>query len=491
MIRFFSSWFLLLTVSIASAEMRPNEQPIEFFSSLPISNYSLSPSGERVGYFVPNKGRRTLIVHQLDGSDRKIVPPWDEKIELVDFFWKTEDVVIFQVLMTIKRREFIQKTTETRLISYDMTANEVHWLGQPKRLAFGRGDEYYNSQNERVVDRLLDDPDHILIQLDFELDGYPSVYRANVRTGTRKEVHKQRTGTNNWYTDPNGIIRLGYGFRVRGSEGKFRYLNTDGEWQDLRNLKILDTHNLIDLAQEPGQVYMTGTNEHGTDSMFLVDLLEGEVIETLFSHQEVDIDNTIRHPATDRVVGVGYMDDYYRVEYFDPELRRIQRSLEKALPGMVVDITDKARDANRYLVLAYNDTDPGQYFLFDRDKGRLDYFASYREEIDPELSATTQAVAIPVTDGSTIPGYLTLPRTQTDDALPTILLPHGGPAARDSADWEFMAQFFASRGYAVLKPNFPLRSASPDIKFALTRCYQVGQLQTSRQGVTTTTSSEP
>jgi dipeptidyl aminopeptidase/acylaminoacyl peptidase len=38
--------------------------------------------------------------------------------------------------------------------------------------------------------------------------------------------------------------------------------------------------------------------------------------------------------------------------------------------------------------------------------------------------------------------------------LPTIMLPHGGPGARDSADWDYEAQFYASRGYAVLKPNF-------------------------------------
>ena len=449
------AYFLLSILALnVSADMGPSDQPIEYFSSLPISNYRLSPSGDKVGYFVPNNGRRTLVVHQLDGTNRRIEPPWDDKIELVNFFWKTEDVVVFQVHMTIKRREFVQKTTETRLISYDMSANEVHWLGQPKRLAFGRSDEYFNSQNEVVVDRLLDDPDHILIQLDFELDGYPSVYRANVKKGTRKEVHRQRTGTNSWYTDPDGTVRLGYGFRVRGSKGMFRYLNSKGDWQDLPNLKILETHDLIDLGPETGQVYMTGENEHGTNSMYLVDLLNGEVIETLFSHAEVDINTTVRHPATDKVVGVSYTDDFNRIEYFDQDLKRIQRSLQKALPDMVVEITDKARDANLYLVLAYNDTDPGQFFLFDRDNKRLDYFASYREEIDPLLSGPTQAVAIPVTDGSNIPGYLTLPAGVEAKSLPTVLLPHGGPSARDSADWDFMAQFFASRGYAVLKPNF-------------------------------------
>ena len=38
--------------------------------------------------------------------------------------------------------------------------------------------------------------------------------------------------------------------------------------------------------------------------------------------------------------------------------------------------------------------------------------------------------------------------------LPLIVVPHGGPWARDMFGYNSMAQFFANRGYAVLSPNF-------------------------------------
>jgi dipeptidyl aminopeptidase/acylaminoacyl peptidase len=38
--------------------------------------------------------------------------------------------------------------------------------------------------------------------------------------------------------------------------------------------------------------------------------------------------------------------------------------------------------------------------------------------------------------------------------LPTLVIPHGGPWARDVWGYHPMAQFFANRGYAVLMPNF-------------------------------------
>jgi dipeptidyl aminopeptidase/acylaminoacyl peptidase len=57
-------------------------------------------------------------------------------------------------------------------------------------------------------------------------------------------------------------------------------------------------------------------------------------------------------------------------------------------------------------------------------------------------------------DGLEIPAYLTLPNGVAAKNLPVIILPHGGPWARDSYGFNAMAQFLANRGYAVLSPNF-------------------------------------
>jgi dipeptidyl aminopeptidase/acylaminoacyl peptidase len=49
---------------------------------------------------------------------------------------------------------------------------------------------------------------------------------------------------------------------------------------------------------------------------------------------------------------------------------------------------------------------------------------------------------------------LTIPPGSSGRGLPLIVLPHGGPSHRDSLDFEALAQFLATRGYAVLQPNF-------------------------------------
>ena len=439
--------------SVAGQYSKPSDIPVEVFSAIPVSGYRLSPSGKKIGYFVPVEGRRILIVHNLAGDDRRFVPPRDEKQELVSFFWKTEDIVIFKILMTLNRREFLGRSTETRVVSYNMAADDFHWLGRPKRGGFGRlGDNM--SQHDVVIDLLINDPEHILLELDFELDGYPAVYRVNVKTGSRKKIHNQRSGINSWFTDHEGEIRLGWGYRVRGSTKNFRYRPVGGKWLDLTKSDLFVDFEFEAMGPRTGQLYVRGPNQYGTQSMLLVDVVSGEVLEELFSHPKLDIGSSIYHPATGKVAGVRYTDDFERHQYFDSYLNVLQKGLEKALPGMVIAIKDKARDANLYLVLAYNDTDPGRYYVFNRDTRQLVFFANYRAKIDPLLSATTIRVNIPVSDGSEIPAYLTIPKEMEAKHLPTIVLPHGGPWARDSAGWDFEAQFYASRGYAVLKPNF-------------------------------------
>ena len=438
---------LLIIFTCGVAHAAPSDQPIEFFSELPISKYQLSPLGGKIAYFAPRQGRLVLVVQNLDGGDPKLVPPWADELELVDFFWKAENVVVFTVHMTLKRPQFRIKTTETRQIAYDLSGNKVYWLGKPKR-----GSYTFASQHERVVDRLMNDPDHLLLELDFELDAYPSVYKTNVRTGKRKIYHKQKSGINNWHSDDQGLIRAGFGFKVRSSKLNIRYRGKNNEWQNFTREDLLN-YEFVDLGPEPGQLYMMANNEHGTRSMLLVDVESRRSVKTLFSHPEVDIDSMRYHPATGKVIGVEYTDDFRRYEYFDRDFSIVQRSLEKALPGKVVAVTDKSRDANVYMVLAYDDQDPGQYYVYDRDNRQLNYFASHRSNIDPELSSKTQRVNIPVADGRQIPAYLTLPDAD-GEPRPAVVLPHGGPSARDSADWDYLSQFLASRGYVVIKPNF-------------------------------------
>jgi dipeptidyl aminopeptidase/acylaminoacyl peptidase len=77
-----------------------------------------------------------------------------------------------------------------------------------------------------------------------------------------------------------------------------------------------------------------------------------------------------------------------------------------------------------------------------------------RSPLDRTPLATVKPITYRAADGTAIPGYLTLPPGSSERDLPAIVMPHGGPGARDEWGFDWLAQFFAHRGFAVLQPNF-------------------------------------
>ncbi len=103
---------------------------------------------------------------------------------------------------------------------------------------------------------------------------------------------------------------------------------------------------------------------------------------------------------------------------------------------------------------ASSDTDPGERYLFDRTTKKLTLQYKVRERIPREHMAEMKAIRYASSDGLEIPAFLTLPKGVPAKGLPAIVVPHGGPWARDVWGFNNLAQFLANRGYAVLQPNF-------------------------------------
>jgi dipeptidyl aminopeptidase/acylaminoacyl peptidase len=185
--------------------------------------------------------------------------------------------------------------------------------------------------------------------------------------------------------------------------------------------------------------------------------LDGSGSETLlFAHPDVDVDGFARIGRRGRIVGVTYATDRRQVKYFDPALAALAASLSKALPDTpLIRLLDSSEDENLMLIWAGADANPGRYYLFDRKARKLDALFDDRPHLTDVKLATMRPITYPAADGTKIPGYLTLPPGK-DSArgLPALVMPHGGPGARDEWGFDWLAQYFAGQGYAVLQPNF-------------------------------------
>jgi len=108
----------------------------------------------------------------------------------------------------------------------------------------------------------------------------------------------------------------------------------------------------------------------------------------------------------------------------------------------------------KLLILLSGDAEPGRYYVFERATKRLNEIALARPELEKRSLAQVQSISYRTADGATIPAYLTLPLGQAAKNLPTVVMPHGGPEARDEWGFDWLAQFLVARGYAVLQPNY-------------------------------------
>jgi dipeptidyl aminopeptidase/acylaminoacyl peptidase len=154
-----------------------------------------------------------------------------------------------------------------------------------------------------------------------------------------------------------------------------------------------------------------------------------------------------------RVVGVAYDADKPGVAWFDEDWARVAASLDKLRPNHI-NVLQRS-EGSRALVYSYSDTDPGSYSLLDLDRRRLEPLVEVRAAIKPDTMPTRQPVRYAARDGLEIPGWLTLPKGVAPKNLPLVVLVHGGPWVHGSGwGWQAEAAFLASRGYAVLEPEF-------------------------------------
>ena len=123
------------------------------------------------------------------------------------------------------------------------------------------------------------------------------------------------------------------------------------------------------------------------------------------------------------------------------------------MDGFQLAIVDWNANLRRFLLKVSGGGETGSYYIFDINTGRLSSVAK-AYEIPTEWVGQTQTVAYRTADGMTIPSIVTWPVGSEEENLPLIVLPHGGPHETDKLGFDWMAQYFANRGYLVIQPNF-------------------------------------
>jgi dipeptidyl aminopeptidase/acylaminoacyl peptidase len=289
-------------------------------------------------------------------------------------------------------------------------------------------------------------------------EGY-GVVRLDTRSMGSHAVEPPKPLVSDYMTDGRGNIRLMAMTGVSGSQltGTTKYFyrtQSSRDWIELTD--YVDDEDFIPLAIDAT-----------SDSLYLLRRLNGRLAlyrtkltrplseELVASNPYVDIDNVERSSNGQRVIGYTLAEEKRETIYFDPEYKALHAALSKAIPNLpLIHFAGASQDADRILLVASADNDPGRYFVFDKATKNLAEIMLVRPELEKRALASVRSVSVRAADGTPIPAYLTLPVGSSGKNLPAVVLPHGGPSARDEWGFDWLAQFLAARGYAVLQPNY-------------------------------------
>ncbi len=300
--------------------------------------------------------------------------------------------------------------------------------------------------------------DRVLVWRDSAAD---SLSRIDVRTGETQRINLDAPGELLRFTaDSRGDVRMiktisAAGWTPASRISQWYRASESSPWIKL------DEYSVRDPDWTP-LILSAGTNDaivlanNGLDTMALwhYDPVKRAFGELMAAHDTDDIvgvraDDQLEEPRSVYLHGL-----MPQTLWLDASVGALQAVIDAARPAHVNLLSPS--DSDRTLVFSYSDRDPGRWFVYDAKTKRLVEVGAARPAVDPERMSPMQPMRYKAADGVTVPAYLTLPGTTKAPAqpLPTVVLIHGGPQARDTWGWDAEVQALAARGYAVLQPQF-------------------------------------
>ncbi|MGQ0558423.1 MAG: alpha/beta hydrolase family protein [Sphingosinicella sp.] len=418
--------------------------PAEAFAQLPfLASPQLSPDGRRIAGQLMAEGEERIAIWRLD-APRNQAPLILPAIGAESFRWASDTrlLVARRQFAVLRSAAAIWYGLAHRIYMLDIEANRLSPLGG--------GTGFF----EEVI---FVDPlgRYVLLAKQNAPRQDPSVHRVDLGSQQSIEVQRRVPGVWEWFADSAGNVRVGIDYGERRTRIFYRP-TPDAPLARVETRELLDDAIIeqVRFDSNSGRGFIFTNAITGRFAAYEFDFATGIRGATLIEHPEFDLDALILSPEG-QLDGAQIIDDRGpRSQWLSPALARIQATLDAALPGKSNTIINRSRDGNRILVLSSASNDPGTYYVFDRAARRLEIFASSFERLHGHAFAPVSAIEYRSRDGLRIPGYLTLPLGRDPRNLPLVLMPHGGPFMRDEGRFDLHAQFLASRGYAVLQPNF-------------------------------------
>ena len=450
--------------ALATVSQRP---PIaDFFENAEFSGAVLSPTGKYLAVRIGSKEKRDrLAVITLADSSVKGVAAFGNA-DIGAFEWVNDERLVF----TATDRTVGQGDMRYAPGLYAINRDASKFI----QLASRQGTSLVTSGGNMIRNRdMLPWNTYLLGQKTAQNGDYVYVVRPDISapgqvhdvgllhlntvTGRWTPVRGAPDDSKRWLLDDKGEPRI----VTTSKKGVSAILYRDPATNDWRELINYNTYvgskdGFIPRAFGPdGTLYVVTNAGRDTTSLHKYDLATNQVVpQPLVQLEGYDFNGSLL-TANGKMLGIRYLTDARSTTWFDAGMQAMQEKIDTMLPNTVNLLSVPTRAETPWvLVTAYADQFPSRTLLYNSATAVLTTVGGSHPKIKPEQMARQTLVHYKARDGLTIPAWLTVPKGGGKN-LPLVVLVHGGPYVRgNSWGWNADSQFLASRGYAVLEPEY-------------------------------------
>jgi dienelactone hydrolase len=466
---------LALTSSLRAADEKPvidlkRTEPVPADQQIPVADFfrpvriygaTINDAGSHVaGIVSTEEDKDMLMILDLDSWKPRILRGSEDK-DVYTYHWLTDDRIMFSISrdkrwadsMMVARIDKKKKayhlikyaSTRTVGIPRDNPLRPIVWVGGGTEGKDNLGAVVLNAKlNVDSGKGALESP-----KSEWAMAQYINQEHIVKRFPEVGPEWGQRTG---YMADRDG--NLAYAYTIRNGVAKMHILEGKSWNPSPIDLEAYDVHTVAD---QSGKLLVSEAIVSGEPpKIYELDVATGEVGEMIFQDENYTFTGSFyRDRSTRNVVGAIYNRAGPVSVWFDEKYQQLQKSLNSFFPKKVVRIADSNVATDRYIVRVYSDRDPVSYHLVDLKNQKVTEIAKSRPWIDPQRMQRMNIIQFKTADGEKLDAYVTLPAgASKENPPPLVVLPHGGPWVRDYWGYSSEVQFLASRGYAVLQPNY-------------------------------------
>ena len=436
--------------------------PISVYGALPsLELVQLSPSGKQLAFVTVSGEERMLVLLDLaTKAQTGGVSVGQAKVRNLDWIGETK------ILITTTKTENLP---EIGLFNTELPTAQIYDPGKKKLIPIltnsqgqvlnKRGGLFQGLFSTPNIVQTPEGPALLVRAFNFDTPDRLDMYRVDIETGRARLAEVMGNDVDDYLLDPSGkSIAKGEYDRV-GKVWKLQLSGDSGFRETHRMDAPIETPQLMGLGLQGNSVIVYADRPDMTpadkeDAKFYdVNLQTGVWRPVRFEFRPTSL---LFHPVTRRLIGATEISDTGPVYAFaDPAARTLWENVQRSFAGKAPRLVSWSDDFKQGVVFTNTVQDSGSYFIMDLAAGKLTAAGSAYAGISNAQVAPVQYINYAAADGLEIHGFLTTPPGVKDPKnLPLVVLPHGGPAAHDGIGFDWWSQAIASRGYAVLQPNF-------------------------------------